>query len=161
MAKLILPRMTEEAKQRFWSKVDVREFDECWLWSAGCFASGYGQFFASRNKLGKATLRAHRVSWSITHNKEIPEGKHVLHRCDVRHCVNPNHLFLGTDLDNMRDMSAKERTHNTKLTGDKIKEIRHMYATGNYTQRKLGKIFGVTCSRICDIVNHKTWRHVK
>ena len=156
MAKLILARMTEEAKQRFWSKVDVREPDECWLWCAGCFASGYGQFCAS-----STPMRAHRVSWSITYNKEIPDGIRVLHKCDVRHCVNPNHLFLGTDLDNMRDMSAKERTHNTKLTGDKIKKIRHMYSTGNYTQRGLGKIFGVACSRICDIVNHKTWRHVK
>ena len=119
MAKLILARLTEEDKKNFWSKVNIGEHDECWLWTASCFVGGYGQFSPS-----SPPLRAHRVSWSLTHKQEIPKGMLVLHKCDVRHCVNPQHLFIGTHTDNMRDMSSKERSRSTKLTEEKIKTLR-------------------------------------
>lgn len=75
----------------------------CWLWIGACDSVGYGNF-----RIKNKSWKAHRFSWTI-HNGIIPDGLFVLHKCDVRPCINPNHLFLGTHLDNMRDMHAKGR----------------------------------------------------
>lgn len=92
----------EQTAARFWSK--VRKGDGCWEWQAKRFDNGYGSFAVSRNK----NQGAHRVAWELT-NGPIPAGMSVLHHCDNRPCVRPDHLFLGTQLDNMRDMLAKGR----------------------------------------------------
>lgn len=75
----------------------------CWLWQGRPGADGYGQF-----RVGVGTTKAHRFSYEL-HKGPVPPGLHVLHKCDVRLCVNPEHLFLGTALTNMRDMIAKGR----------------------------------------------------
>jgi hypothetical protein len=90
--------MTE---QRFWAKVE--KTDGCWLWTAAKDRLGYG-YFKWDGKQGKA----YRYSWTL-HNGPIPTGMCVLHRCDTPSCVNPAHLFLGTQADNVRDMDAKGR----------------------------------------------------
>lgn len=87
----------------FWSKVAITDDDKCWLWNGACNWKGYGVTWWQ-----KKFNRAHRVSWLIT-NGNIPNGLFVLHTCDVRNCVNPKHLFLGTHQDNMKDMTAKGR----------------------------------------------------
>ena len=97
-------------EERFWQKVDIR-VGGCWLWTANCTKDSkgrrrYGLIGAGRR--GEGMLYAHRVSWEI-HNGPIPNGLQVLHRCDNPQCVNPSHLFLGTQLDNMHDMVRKGR----------------------------------------------------
>src|SRR5687767_4720826 len=87
--------------ERFWEK--VRKTDGCWLWTASRNAKGYGQIMYQRRP-----IHAHRVSWQLA-NGPIPDGLCVLHRCDNPQCVNPGHLFLGTIVDNNRDMFAKGR----------------------------------------------------
>jgi hypothetical protein len=155
------PHVTQ---RRFWAKVDVRGPDDCWLWTGSTLKSGYGMLTVRRKG-----LLAHRVSWELHHGPiPVGEGYHgicVLHDCDVRNCVNPGHLFLGTHLDNMDDMRAKgrnrqprgESTAQAKLTEPKVLEIRRLYASGGYTQTELGDDFGVTQAAISAIVTRKNW----
>src|SRR6266481_7270354 len=88
--------------ERFWAKVHKGE--SCWLWTGATNPAGYGMF----SKGGReGAILAHRFAWIITHGEE--PALHVLHKCDIPACVNPLHLFLGTDLDNQRDAIAKGR----------------------------------------------------
>lgn len=99
--------MNERDIERFWSKVD--KSGECWLWTGGK-SGGYGYF-----KVNGSTLRANRLAYEIEHG-EIPEGMLVCHSCDTPACVNPAHLWLGTDKDNQADKVAKGRHPNHRKT---------------------------------------------
>lgn len=106
-------------EELFWAK--VKKMDSCWLWTACLDVRGYGQFSFNRRRIS-----AHRYSYQLAHGK-IADDLCVLHKCDVPHCVNPDHLFLGTRADNTADMEAKGRAkyeNRTKLTPDQVREIR-------------------------------------
>ena len=145
---------------RFWLKVDIGSDDDCWEWLACKNPKGYGQF-----QYEKSIQQAHRVSYMINIGK-IPDGLFVLHNCDNPSCVNPNHLFLGTNQDNVQDKVNKNRVHHpkgelngrSKLTKKDIRTIRKLYASGNYFQYQLGEMFGVTQPTIGSIVNNQTWK---
>lgn len=146
---------------RFWAKVN--KTDTCWLWTASTIPGGYGQFRAG----SPAPYRAHRFSYEI-HVGQIPQGLHVCHTCDTPACVNPDHLFVGTPADNMRDRNAKGRhvpmrgiaNGEAKLTDDQVREIRRLYASGNYTQKALTKQFGVKIPQISRICRRVLWKHI-
>jgi hypothetical protein len=145
---------------RFWTK--VRKTDGCWLWT-GCVGShGYGEIWSAETA---GRLTTHRVSWEL-HHGPIPEGMSVLHRCDVRACVNPAHLFLGTDTDNMADKTAKrrhrfgERHHGATLTEADVRAIRDRWQRGGVTQRDLADAFGVDPSQVSRILSGDAWSHV-
>lgn len=151
-------------QQRFWSHVNKTE--TCWLWTA-CRRSATCHYGVV--KYNKKMLLSHRVAWELT-NGPIPDGLCVLHHCDVRHCVRPDHLFLGTHSDNSYDASRKcrlpgnrsqgEKSSNHKLTENQVREIRTLYLLGKHTQRMLAKQFGIDDSEICRIVNRHTWTHI-
>lgn len=101
-------RLRKPLTELFWPNVHFTE--GCWLWTAATTNYGYGHI---RLK-GTEDVSAHRVSWMLAYGS-IPEGMHVLHRCDVPACVRPTHLFLGTHADNMADMTAKGRQNKAKM----------------------------------------------
>ena len=111
-----------------------------------------------------------RVAWELFRGP-IPEGLCVLHTCDVRHCVNPDHLFLGTKRDNSDDMIRKGRAKhtgmkgpsnpNSKLTWKQARQIRHLYNTGDFSQRFLGQIFHLSCSTIQDVLDNKSYKETE
>lgn len=100
---------------------------------------------------------AHRISWLI-HRGPIPSGMLVLHSCDVRRCVNPKHLFLGTQLDNLRDMATKGRAR-SPLTEDDVMFIKALRRSGE-TLSFIGAVIGITKEGVHNIVTRRTWRHV-
>lgn len=155
---------TAQDADRFWSKVD--KSDGCWLWRGALFSNGYGQVSRTGGGIG-----AHRVSWFLAYGP-IPDGLFVCHRCDNPPCVNPDHLFLGTAKDNRLDMMSKGKTTRpsqpvrgemhfwAKLTEDDVRSIRDLAAIGQ-TQRAIAGQFHIAPSRVCDIVNRRSWAHVR
>lgn len=139
---------------RFWSKVaDTPDENGCWIWIASTNKYGYGQY-------GIKAERSHRVS-AADANGGIPIGLFVLHTCDVRHCVNPAHLYFGTHQDNMNDMVNRGRTvPRSSLTADDVIEIRRLYATGSHSLRRLGSIYSVSHTSIMQITKRRNWKHV-
>ena len=147
--------ITKTLEQRFWEKVD--KTGDCWNWTGSVNNHGYGKIFCDRK-----LLLSHRVSWEFANGK-IPKGKHykttcILHRCDNPKCVNPDHLFLGTQKDNVADMLNKNRAK-TKLNPSKVTAIRKKYAIGTITMSKLATMYGISQTTIWLIVNRKTWNH--
>lgn len=145
--------MMKGITERFFSKVDQSKGPlNCWLWKGAPYKDGYGAFYANRK-----ALRAHRVSWEMAYG-DIEEGKKVCHKCDIPKCVNPLHLWLGTDKENVRDAITKGRFssyHRAKLTFDEVKQIRSM--RNSLTQKALAKKFKVSQASISHILGLKTW----
>lgn len=124
--------------QRFAEKYRIDPASGCWLWAASIFKSGYGQAHVYGSNSGG---RAHRISW-LLHNGPIPDGMQVLHKCDVKHCVNPDHLFLGTQFDNMQDMDQKGRRADQPQSFNRA-TARELRASG-WSYQKIGDKLGVS-----------------
>ena len=143
---------------RFWSKVDIRGTEDCWLWKGG--GSPYGNFWADGDQ-----VQTHRFSFSITYGAVLLKEVYVLQRCDNPLCVNPNHLFLGDQKINVEDMVAKdrhqrgERSWRTKLTDSQVIQIRYSYQNG-HTLHQLADQFGIDFSAIQSIVKGRNWKHL-
>jgi len=138
----------------------VQRTEKCWLWTASTDSDGYGTFYVGAHRI----YLAHRVAWEL-YRGPIPEGMCVLHSCDNPPCVNPEHLFLGTQADNGRDKANKGRQIRGskqwchKLTENQIFQIRELCKRG-YTQVDVARFFGVGELQIRRIVNRKVWKHI-
>ena len=156
-----IPKLTLTQINRFWMHVDGSDGpDACWLWTGFIRETGYGiACFNSKE------YKVHRVSYFIERGC-IPNDRLVLHRCDVRSCVNPAHLFLGTPKDNSQDAVRKGRNtrlygeHNgkTKLTRAEVLSIRRMCRSGQMYQKTVARLFGVSEATVSYIVNGNMWR---
>lgn len=110
---------TERQVSNFNKKFSIDFETGCWNWKTYIGKNGYGQFILNPKKVS-----AHRASW-IIHKGEIPQGLFILHKCDNKKCVNPNHLFLGTQLENIRDAYSKGRGQIGKSHNYVINPIPH------------------------------------
>lgn len=138
---------SRECKIRGLSSVNA---NGCWVWHGPKMKAGYGT-----TNDESTPVTAHALSYR-TFVGDIPKGMMVCHRCDVRACVNPDHFFLGTAVDNMKDCAIKGR-NSRKLTEDQVREIRS--ATG-VSKAELGRRYGVTDAMIGNIIRRKWWKDV-
>jgi HNH endonuclease len=146
---------------RFYSKIVIHE-NGCWLWQASAANKfGHGRFYWKLKN-----YQAHRVAWTIERGS-MPILQ-ICHKCDVPKCCNPDHLFEGTQMDNVRDMITKgrakkshgERHFAAKLTATDVIEIRERKMAGA-TYREITNNFKINHKTAWNVVNLKTWRHVR
>ena len=128
----------------------------CWIWMGSLNAGGYGEF-----RYGTKSIKAHRYSFFF-HKGPISHGKFLLHSCDMRSCVNPDHLRVGSHVDNMSDMVKRgrsprgERAAKSKLTNDQVQAIR--VAKGNYNE--IADRFGIGAGQARRIILNEHWKHL-
>jgi hypothetical protein len=145
--------------KKFWSRVDKKSADECWLWIGAFDKDGYGQM---RDGIRKIQDRGHKFSYRL-HFGVIPKNMCVCHKCDNPSCVNPNHLFLGTALDNQKDKMAKNRhakgesQGHSKLTNEQISQIR---SRANDDYKVLCSEFNIVPSTVYRIWHKESWKHI-
>jgi len=143
------------AHERFWAR--VKKSKSCWLWQGGVGSRGYASIMVNSKNIG-----AHRYSWFL-HNGPIATGIYVLHKCDVKLCVNPKHLFLGTAADNATDCKTKGRTTSgdknaaAKLRWPQVREIRRLFALGTKSQLAIAQRFGISQPTVSQIIRYDTW----
>jgi hypothetical protein len=155
--------MTDKQFARFMSRVHVVE-GGCWNWTARLNECGYGI-----TSLQHRPITSHRAMYAHTHG-EVPAGLYVLHTCDNRRCVNPSHLYAGTQLDNMRDAARRgrikvpqlrgEQRGHAKLTDAQAAEILTRRTEGE-KGRDLAREFGVSEAAVSLIFHRKAWTHVE
>ena len=156
MTKSRLGQTPRPLAERFWEKVDVLGKDDCWLWLAYKGQQGYGVMTVNGNQ----RLATH-VLFYLRHGYWSPKGRTANHHCDNPSCLNPKHLYLGTNKSNTRDMVQRGRHGMAKLTVKQVRKIRSLYSDGSITLRKLGHRFGVAQSQVSLIVNNKSWGHLE
>ena len=145
--------------ERFNQKYEAEPMSGCWLWICTLDGKGYGKL-----KVAGKLISGHRLSWEL-HRGEIPIGKWVLHRCDNRMCVNPEHLFLGTARDNVLDMVQKgrwgklpgqrggEKNYNARLTWEKVRDIR----TRRIGMGAFARFYGISHRMVGKIQRNENW----
>lgn len=169
-------------EQRFWNKVSKSE--GCWLWTAGHDQKGYGIFY-----FGHKNERASHVSLILA-GRSVPAGMDVCHTCDNPPCVRPDHLFIGTRSDNMKDCASKgrlnfqtnpeillrgdahparlhpellargERNGRASLTVEMVLEIRRLRKESHFTYQKIADTLRISKGAVSCVLNGQTWRHI-
>lgn len=143
-------------EERFWSKVTRGVSpDDCWLWT-GTLSKGYGRL--SKGRVSEGYLTASRVSWEISEGRPVPDGLFVLHSCDNPRCVNPKHLRIGDQIDNMLDMKLRKRKR-TKLTPEQVTYLRSLPRRYG-TFKRVAAELGVSPDCIREVRSRRTWRHI-
>jgi hypothetical protein len=148
--------LTRTMKERFWEKVDkngpVILSEPCWIWTGSLNEWGYGRFFTE----GSTRVYAHRFSFEL-HHGALPKGLKALHHCDNSTCVNPHHLYAGTDQDNRRDALRRGRQPTAKLTLAQVREIRALHKQG-IAAKSLAILVKLHATTVRSVIRNKTWR---
>ena len=141
------------SEDRFWSRVIVLGADQCWEWTGIHTKHGYGQIHIN-NKI----KRAHRYSWELHFGREVPDGLCVCHRCDNPKCVNPHHLFIGTQEENMKDSSAKGRVYKGGAGIPWNRNITHCKHGHEFTEENTSFCQGRRRCKECSRIRDKAYR---
>jgi Autographiviridae endonuclease len=147
----------EKKRKLIKSKIIIE--NSCWIWTGQIQCSGYGTMGYRKKK-----VLSHRLSY-LLFNGSIPDGMYVCHKCDNKKCVNPEHLWLGKQMDNLRDMVIKdrhvrgERAFFSKLSNKDVLEIRYLF-NDLKSFSKISKKFNVGSRCIKNIILRKTWKHI-
>ena len=160
-------KFSSDLPARFWAKAKKTTADDCWIWLGRKLPKGYGQI--ATGLVGGGSLYSHRVAYFLEHGK-FDLSLDVLHRCDNPSCVNPDHLFLGTQLENMRDMIKKGRNRGGARTGERHKmalltnkqvfQIRRIYNEIGLSRKTLSVLFMVSPAVIGGVVTRRNWKHI-
>jgi HNH endonuclease len=156
---------------RFWAKVNKNgpvpahrpELGRCWTWTSPPDHKGYGRLGTGGHRT--KVVRAHRVSWEIA-NGPVPDALHVLHRCDNRLCVRPDHLFAGTHADNFADATQKGRLNRgaansmARLNDDLVREARRRHDSGE-SCASIAREFGLDARTVWRAATRRGWKHVQ
>lgn len=143
-----------DPKAQLYDRISKNPITGCWNWIGGLFtANGYGQF--NNKEISSKPTTAHRASW-IIHNGPIPTGMMVLHKCDNRKCVNPDHLHLGDNQANMIERSQRGYVHQSKLDEAKVREMRQLRQQG-WSWRKLAERYNVAHNAVIEATTGKSW----
>jgi hypothetical protein len=152
-----VPKPLEE---RIWEK--VRKTENCWLWTGALMQNGYA---AVRVRWpSKKDLYVHRLVWELSNNTALSPGLCVCHRCDVRHCCNPDHLFAASQAANLADMASKgrstrgERNPNSKLSAADVVLLRSLEST--HTVEQLSCQFGICRDQVKRVLRREHWKHL-
>jgi hypothetical protein len=140
----------------------IESIEDCKIWTGLVLNNGYGQIWFNGRMIS-----THRAAYML-YKGDIPQGQMIRHTCDTKVCCEPSHIILGTHADNMKDMVERNRSHKrpgelhplAKLTDKDVLEIRAKYATGQYTQKQLGDLYGVHRVQISRIYLKKDWKHI-
>ena len=149
--------------EKFWTR--IQKPVGCWLYDGAKESNGYG-YLTNPFPDGPQFITAHKLAWILT-NGPVPDGLLVLHKCDIRACCNPDHLFLGTDADNINDGIAKGRINRitrAKLTEDQVREIRRDFKAVSKRRtnaRELAGRYNISVGVIHRIVTGDIWTHVR
>ena len=154
-----LPPLSDKDIARFWSHIDRRGPDECWLWTGYTTSKGYGQI-----NINDHIVRVHRVSYFL-HYRQQPINGLVGHLCNSPACTNPSHLAIQTPAENSAYMVQCERQCRGSMASDalteaQVVEIRRLYSAGGTTMLKLGLRFGTSWGNIAHIIRRDSWKHI-
>lgn len=161
------PRDLTPLVHRFWRRVQPTA-NGCWEWQGAVNEHGYGVI--GRGRRGSGCAKAHRVAYELVHDVHLDPKIVVCHHCDNPRCVNPAHLFAGSQQDNLSDMRSKRRdsppprfqgarNSMAKLDESSIHEVFRLRALG-LTHRRIATTFGVSRTAIGFVLNRTTWRHI-
>ncbi len=139
----------------FWENLPILASDKCWPWMGSKDSKGYGRLFF---KEGRRYVKAHRIAYFLG-TKTDPYPLQIIHTCDNPPCCNPNHLLVGTSLENNRDCRDKRRNRSgtAKVNRQIAETIRKLYASGDYYARELAIKFNVSREIVAHIVSGETW----
>jgi len=154
-------QQTESLLVRFMRRVHITDIEgSCWLWSGKPESNGYGRFHAGQGE----QWRAHKLSYMLFKG-EVPRGNVIRHSCSTPMCVNPDHLSIGTQAQNVQDMvlhgtiARGERCGGSKLTKQLVREIRERHAAGE-SGNSIAKTVPVSASAVMRVVKRKSWQHI-
>jgi hypothetical protein len=152
-------RWCQNREAHFWRNVDKTSSPiGCWLYTGTISFEGYGYVNISSG-VKRQQWQAHRFAWTLLKGP-IPEGQCVLHTCDVRHCVNPEHLYLGDRKDNARDKIIRRRDTGATLSYEQVQEVRRLLAEGKLFGYQIAEQMGVSPAVITGIRTGRTFRYV-